>query len=610
MLGLNIQRPRPWVQALVLLAAAIAVALWLGGYRRNVPVTPALMQPEQGAAFVIPVSPPAWPLISRPDTLDSSYASRLNIFEDEKRLGPQHAGHDTVRSPGHGAYSHWEGSLLFSTSDGSDPRTNGRTYTASERIYLSWTVGFPALVIALLIMAQLVPDLWRLMPKNALRIYQHTGLRWVVHNVVPGVLISFAIAAILAAGAELYARAAFPFVEIVIPGKFLPDVGLVFAPNATLRFTILGDFSNEDRTNSIGFLDREPPSGPPREGVCRIAFIGDSRVEAMQVPTKDKFHVVFEQSFNEQFHDFRIETFALARSGTGQINQIPFYDHYARPLRPHVVVLVIVNNDLANNSALLEAIHNGWHPLHAPSLFAKRDPSSGQIDFQAIDPDWQSHLLPPLLPRPVLLRPLHRALTDKSFAYRWMYSSLSGSYPRAAMAISGEPTYEEQMAWRIAALRSDRESAPLMTDLKEDGLASIDSDFSNPDPLPPVFQEAIAFTDFGLSQWAERAQRDGVKLLALTIDAMANGNPDATSRHLERFQALLRKHAIDEIDQAMFANMRGYALGDGVWRHDPNHWNALGHRRTAELLVDYFSKHPEICRPNAASLRMGDGVVK
>jgi hypothetical protein len=509
--------------------------------------------------------------------------------------------HETIRNAGRGAYSHWDRSLIFSTSDGSDPRTNARTYTASERIHLSWTIGFPALVIALLILARGMRDLWRLAPKS-LRIYERTGLRWVVHNVVPGLLVSVVIVVALAAGTEIYTRSAFPFVDTIWPSKFLPDVGFVFEPHATLRHTNLRDFWNEDRINSIGFLDREPPSGLPGDGV-------DSFVEAAQVPIKDKFQIRFEQAFNERARDFKVETIALGFSGTGQINQIPFYDQYVRRLRPSVVVLVIVANDFSNNSALLETMRNGWHPLHAPRLFAKRDPRSGNIDFQAIDPKWQSHLLPVLSPRPVFWRPLHEELSRVSLAYRWIFSLLRSNYSRAAMAISGEPDYRDQVASRIASLRSDPESEVLMADWNDAAFTELDSDFFKPDPLQQSFQEAIAFTDFALAKWAERTQQDGAKLLALTTQSLTQGNPEATSRYLDRFQTLLRKRNIDEIDQSLFAKTRGHRFADGHWKYD-GHWNILGHLRTAELLVDYFSGHPEICRSNTASIKIRGGDAK
>lgn len=62
------------------------------------------------------------------DAPEATGASRLILYENDRPLGPPHAHHETIRRVGGGAYSHWQDSLYFSTSDGSDPRTNGRTY--------------------------------------------------------------------------------------------------------------------------------------------------------------------------------------------------------------------------------------------------------------------------------------------------------------------------------------------------------------------------------------------------------------------------------------------------------------------------------------------------
>lgn len=57
--------------------------------------------------------------------------SKLRVFEDGKELGPAHSLHADIRSKGNGRFSHWGGSLIFSASDNSDPRTNGKKYTVT-----------------------------------------------------------------------------------------------------------------------------------------------------------------------------------------------------------------------------------------------------------------------------------------------------------------------------------------------------------------------------------------------------------------------------------------------------------------------------------------------
>ena len=63
---------------------------------------------------------------------DSECASRLRLYEDDRELGPAHSSHEHIRARGRGSYSHWGAQLYFSTSDNSDPRTNGRRYRIRE----------------------------------------------------------------------------------------------------------------------------------------------------------------------------------------------------------------------------------------------------------------------------------------------------------------------------------------------------------------------------------------------------------------------------------------------------------------------------------------------
>src|SRR5262249_20347384 len=155
---------------------------------------------------------------------------------------------------------------------------------------------------------------------------------------------------------ELYFRYQTPFGAPVWPGKFDPSVGFIFQPEAELRWTNDLDFWSIQRTNKWGFPDREPRETPVGSTECHISFIGDSFVEAAQVPMSEKVHVVLEKLAEEKVPDMHVVTSAFGHSGTGQLNQLPFYDEFARKLRPKVVVLVFVRNDFANNSKVLEAV--------------------------------------------------------------------------------------------------------------------------------------------------------------------------------------------------------------------------------------------------------------
>ncbi len=77
------------------------------------------------------------PLPSLADSCDNSEfprRSRWRLLEDGVLLGPPHALHAEIMEVGRGRYSHWSNFLYFSTSDNSDPTSNGRQYTLAHAV--------------------------------------------------------------------------------------------------------------------------------------------------------------------------------------------------------------------------------------------------------------------------------------------------------------------------------------------------------------------------------------------------------------------------------------------------------------------------------------------
>jgi hypothetical protein len=70
------------------------------------------------------------------DTADNVLRSDIELYEDGKLLGPAHSVHADVGNIGQGRFSHWRynySMFLFSSSDNTDPNTNGRNYWAVKR---------------------------------------------------------------------------------------------------------------------------------------------------------------------------------------------------------------------------------------------------------------------------------------------------------------------------------------------------------------------------------------------------------------------------------------------------------------------------------------------
>jgi|SRR4051812_9206407 hypothetical protein len=79
-----------------------------------------------GRAFLS--SQPALTILS--DTTTSPTRSPLLLCEGNIALGPPHTQHADIVAKGAGRFSHWGPDVIFSSSDGADPNTNGQTYVA------------------------------------------------------------------------------------------------------------------------------------------------------------------------------------------------------------------------------------------------------------------------------------------------------------------------------------------------------------------------------------------------------------------------------------------------------------------------------------------------
>jgi glycosyltransferase involved in cell wall biosynthesis len=95
----------------------------------TIPIPSTGMQPETGHCYVARLQL-------------GSGSGRFELWEDSTLLGPGASLHDAVRQTGGGHYSVWGEQLYFSSSDNTDPRTNGRTYVLRRaKQTLASTIG-------------------------------------------------------------------------------------------------------------------------------------------------------------------------------------------------------------------------------------------------------------------------------------------------------------------------------------------------------------------------------------------------------------------------------------------------------------------------------------
>ena len=408
-------------------------------------------------------------------------------------------------------------------------------------------------------------------PRNYVRI-----LRMAILNA------AFIIASLLliALVGEGYLRLANPFINRSVPYHFVDGVGLIRKPNAELRFAYWHDDNFVvSRTNSLGFLDREPVSAERAAAGCHMAFIGDSFVEAREVPIADKFHVRLEEMAARELPHLDITTQAYGISNTGQINQIPFYDEYARHLKPKVVVLVLYANDFANNSPALYSLGNGLDPDRMPFMSAQRD-ETGALKLRAPDPEFERFTFPRQSKRPYA--DLYFRLTQVSYFAKWLDT-------KNLIRVVDWPSPTDEYANMIA----ERPCCAWILDVFWPPGSLKWTDRGHPfgeEHMSPYYKDALEYTTFGIDQFKQRADRDGARLiiLAATEDVGTPGNPG-----FDRLSAIAEARGIPVISDYEYIVRQRHDADDGRWLN--LHWNAVGHQWVAETVMEWLKENQDVC---------------
>ena len=399
--------------------------------------------------------------------------------------------------------------------------------------------------------------------------------------------------ALIAAAGEIYLRAQpnIAFSDSRRPIVFDPDAGILLAPNALVHYTNGLDFWQTARANSLGFLDREPLNPQDAAASCHVAVIGDSFVEANEVPIADKFHIRLEQLAAERLPGLEVTASAWGRRKTGQVNQIPFYDHFARALRPNLIVLVFVSNDFMDNSVVLQALLSPYgHPEKSPFAAAYKQEDGG-IELRPPHPSFESTdalKLNAMVGRgadftgPVL----GRALSLSYFA-NWMRAKWTVLFPAKNIGPNIGPLDVPARARELSRLPCCRNVLDGWTPSNPRELNRM---LRHEETIPPVFQDAVDYTAFALDEWKARADRDGAQIVILSAYIMnTRGRP-----LFDRMNALAQERGLPVIDQYAYIIRQGRKIEDARFRHD-YHWNADGHLWAAEALMEWIERNQDVC---------------
>jgi hypothetical protein len=320
------------------------------------------------------------------------------------------------------------------------------------------------------------------------------------------------------------------------------------------------------RINDAGFRDRDHDSTKP-PGTLRIAVLGDSFTEAVQLPVEQTWWRVLEQRLVEcpAFEGRRLEVMNFGVSGYSSAQQLQAWRHVASDYGPDIVILgFFPGNDIRENSPALD-----------------RDPM-----------------------RPYLIERENELVVDLRFRdsdeYRFR-TSLPGRIGFWLLSHSRllQVADEARDRWR---LREPARSGAGET--RPRGEPGVDSEIYVA-PEDPDWATAWELTERILSALHREVEAAGARLWVTSMSTGAQVHPDPRVRARiaellgvndllypgRRIAALGERRGFEVVD--LVPELQLYAGMSGAWLHGfengprgIGHWNAVAHHLAGRILAE------------------------
>ena len=217
-----------------------------------------------------------------------------------------------------------------------------------------------------------------------------------------GLLVNLAVMA----GSVVIFLAVCEFVvfRFVLPGSDVPRNAFInelvrYAPGQSGHWRVRDDVDAPFSINGEGW--NSPLPTYPRErrpGVRRIAFVGDSFVEALQVPFDRSFAEVTAEALGSAGP---VEAYRYGIAGAPMSQYVQMIQQEVGQAQPDTIVVLLVHNDFDESFV--------FRPGRYTSSFRKLDVQNGKVIGE----------LPPTPWRPGPVEFLRRTATSSFFLYRW-----------------------------------------------------------------------------------------------------------------------------------------------------------------------------------------------
>lgn len=261
-----------------------------------------------------------------------------------------------------------------------------------------------------------------------------------------------------------------------------PYTGLMLKPGVSVRAYIENDVTV--RTNSAGQHDREHSKQKP-PNTYRIAILGDSFTEALQVPIEKTFSSVLERELAgcNELKGKNVEVINFGVSGYGTAQELQMLRHYAWDYSPDLVLLAFfTGNDTQNNSRPLQ--QDDYRPY-----FVLQDGKLVLDDSFVNTPDFRSR-----------------------FSARNVFLSWAVANSHLLQVVAAAKNYISQK--NVEGVKTT-----------EMGL----SDDIYHAPTDPVWKDAWNVTDALIVEMRDEVKTKGAQFLVVTLSSSIQVDPDPTA---------------------------------------------------------------------------------
>lgn len=385
---------------------------------------------------------------------------------------------------------------------------------------------------------------------------------------VAALLVTASLAVSLALGEAVLRLTGFSY-----PGFWMPDDVTGSRLRAGMEGWNRGEGEAYVKINSRGWRDREHAVNKP-ERVYRIAVLGDSFAEALQVDLENTFWSLLPERLARCgfASGKRVEAINFGVSGYGTAQQLLTLRHRVWEYAPDLVLVAFFpGNDVRNNSRALE-------PDRLRPFFVIKDGQLALDDSFRADPRFRES----------------KRLDEQREALRGLRL-----YQLARKLKAGELRVHHNAPIAVALAEGAGAPPPLL----EPGL---DENVLR-EPADPVWREAWTLTEKLLVAMHDETRARGARFVLAVLSSASAVHPDAGLRRRyaeflgnadlfypeKRIQRLGRQHGFEVV--ALAPEMQRHADATGAYLHGFanaklgfGHWNKAGHELAAALIAAHL----------------------